>query len=357
MKRKITFIGFLPGFGGAEKSMTMVANGLSHMGNDVSIISLKDNNVVYKIDDRVEYIYIPDKGKYKAVKMINRFFSLRRELKRLKSDVVISFWLQPAIFTAILAKFSGFKAIYSERGDPTDKEYSGILGILRSIFLGSIDGFVFQTVGAQSCFKPKIVKRSVVISNPVYIQYNEYEVCREKKKTIVNVGRLHKQKNQLLLINSFARVNKYFPEYTLEIYGEGEERKKLQDRIIELGLEKKVLLKGTEKNLFPKIKDASLFVLSSDYEGMPNALMEAMALGIPCISTDCSPGGARELISNNCNGVICNRNDEQDLTKSIIKLLNNPKYAFDMGVKSKNICNTNSVNNILKKWNEYIGGI
>jgi glycosyltransferase involved in cell wall biosynthesis len=353
-QKKIVFIGFLPGFGGAEKSMINVANGLAQLGNDVTIISLKDNNVAYEIDKKVKYIFIPDREGVKIRKKFNRFLDLKNKLIEIKPDLVISFWVQPAIFAAILSKFIGFKNIYSERGDPTDKEYSGMLRLLRSIFFKFVDGFIFQTQGAKKCFPRSIQSKGIVINNPVYVRYDDFVIPQERRKVIVNVGRLHDQKNQQLLINAFEKIANLFPEYILEIYGDGILKVYLQKQIKHLQLENKVILKGTTKNLFNKIVDASLFVLSSDYEGMPNALMEAMALGVPSISTDCKPGGAREIIDNSKNGLIVKTNSVDELAQAMKYMIEHQKEAEMMGRMAKEICNTHSVDTIIKIWDEYI---
>lgn len=352
--RKIVLLGYLPGFGGAERSLCMLANELSRIGHDVTLISIKDNKVVYNINKEVNYKFIQDRGEKKVTIHLNRFISLKKILVDIKPDIVISFWLQPAIFSAILSKFIGFKTIYSERGDPTDKEYKGKLGILRNIFFNMINGFVFQTNGARQCFSQNIQQKSIVIHNPVYIDYNRYDIPTDRRKVIVNVGRLHEQKNQKLLINSFNKIKDRFPEYKLEIYGEGKLENELKEYITQLNLDKRVILKGTTKNLFDKIIDASIFVLSSDYEGMPNALMEAMSLGLPCISTDCSPGGARELINHKENGILCEVGNEEDLSRCIEFIINNPITASYIGNNAKKICLTHSTNIIFNQWNDYI---
>lgn len=350
----IVFVGFLSGFGGAEKSMIMIANGLAKLGNKVSILSLKDNNVVYKIDNGVRHVFIPDRDGIKIRKQINRFLNLKKEISKIQPDIVISFWLQPAIYAAVISKFRGFKTIYSERGDPSDKEYNGLLGLMRDVFFRFIDGFVFQTQGAKRYFSKSIRDKGVVINNPVYIKYKDYAIPRERRKVIVHVGRLHEQKNQKLLINSFEKICNLFPEYTLEIYGDGKLREDLKKQIKDLNLENRVVLKGTTNQLSSEIVDSALFVLSSDYEGMPNALMEAMALGIPCISTDCKPGGARELIEDKVNGLLSQRQSEENLSKCIKYMLTNPKEAEKMGIRAKGICNTHSVDSILRMWVSFI---
>lgn len=354
INKNIVFLGFMHGYGGAERSMIMTANALANFGYNVTIISFQDNNVAYQIDNRINYIFIPDCEGKKIRRYIYRFNRLKYMLSKLKPKVVISFWLQPAIFSAIISKFLGFKVIYSERGDPTDEEYKGILGFIRNIFFNFIDGFVFQTEGAKKCFSESIQKRGVVINNPVYIKYDDFPIPVKRRKVIVNVGRLHEQKNQILLINAFAKISNEFSEYNLEIYGQGELESELKDLIKRLKLEDRVILKGTTNNLFAEIFDASLFVLSSNYEGMPNALMEAMALGIPCITTDWKPGGAREIIVNGKNGLIISNNSQEELAKAIKYMLENPEQANLMGRNAKEICRTHAPAHIFALWDQFI---
>jgi len=355
--KKIVFIGFLPGFGGTEKSMIMTANGLASLGHEVKIISLEDNNIVYKINSSIEYIFIPDIKGVKIKRLIGRFFSLKKIMSNIEPDVAISFWLQPAIFSSILSKFQGYKTIYSERGDPMDKEYSYFLGFIRFWAFKIIDGFVFQTQSAKACFSKSIQNKSTVINNPLYINCNDFEIPVTRKKIIVNVGRLHNQKNQKLLINAFTIISKKFQDYKLEIYGDGKERKEIVDLISKNNMEDLIILKGTTNNLINEIKDASLFVLSSNYEGMPNALIEAMALGIPCISTNWKPGAVTEIIKDGYNGLIVERDSIDMMVSAIENILENPNKARELGKNAKEICNKNSPSSVTKLWSDYILGL
>lgn len=349
--KEIVLIGYFPGFGGAEKSMIMVANSLARMGNHVTIISLKDNNVVYDMDKRIKYIFIGDRGMYKFDKQFNRFIKLKEVLFGIKPNIIISFWLQPAIFAAIISKLYGYKNIYSERGDPGDKEYNGLIGIVRKIIFPLIDGFIFQSTGAKRYFCENIQRKSIIIPNPVYINFNDYEIPNVRKKIIINVGRLHNQKNQKLLIEAFSYIEKEFPEYQMHIYGEGELKFQLQELISRLELSEKVYLMGTTKDISKKIVESSLFVLSSDYEGMPNALLEAMALGVPCISADCPPGGPSDLISHGKNGLLFPTKNTQELANCIRRILSDEGFGEQLAINAKQICYTHSADKILSQWN------
>ena len=323
---KIVFLSYLHGFGGAEKQNVMLANAMAERKHDVTIISISVNNNCYPLDKRVNYIFLPDRKKG-ALRIITRYQDIKKKLKELRPDVTVNFWFQSAYMTAAMSRSLTGKIIYAERGDPGDKEYSGALGVVRYLTLPHIDGFVFQSKGAKSYFDSKVQRRSSVIPNPVFVDAEDYPKVEKRRKTIVTVGRLHPQKNQKLLIDAFALIADKIPEYTLEIYGDGELKEELQRKIDELQLENRVFLKGTSTQIHSLIYDVTLFVLSSDYEGLPNTLLEAMSLGIPCISTDCRPGGAREIIKDHRTGIITPIDEAEKLALAMIYLIQNEVLA------------------------------
>lgn len=323
---KIVFLSYLHGFGGAEKQNVMLANAMAEKGHDVTLISICADNNCYDLSDKVKYVFLPDR-KTNVFRIITRYQDIKKKLLEIKPDVTINFWFQSAYMTAFMNKSITGKVIYSERGDPGDKEYSGMMGVVRSLTLPRIDGFVFQSRGAQSYFNNSVQSRSVIIPNPVFVNVADYPEVKKRRKAIVTVGRLHPQKNQKLLIDAFSLIANQIPEYTVEIYGDGELKDELQSQINELELSDRVFLKGTSKEIHKLIYDASLFVLSSDYEGLPNTLLEAMALGIPSISTDCRPGGAREIIDDGVDGIITPIGDKEELAGAIVSIINNADKA------------------------------
>jgi len=141
-----------------------------------------------------------------------------------------------------------------------------------------------------------------------------------------------------------------YKQYRVEIYGAGELKEELQKQIDENNLTHQVFLMGACSNVIEKIKNAALFVLTSDYEGMPNALMEAMALGIPCISTDCRPGGARELIKSGEEGLIVPCNNAEKLKAALIQMLDNQFAAEKMGEKAKDKMKNFAPEIIYSRW-------
>lgn len=319
---KIVCVGYLHGAGGAEKQIILLANALSERGHEVHLIILAENKSKYDITKTVKIHDLTQAELRKKNKIFIRYCALKKQLIEIEPDISIHYWLQSAYFCAFMNKSIPGKIIYSERGDPGDVEYNGMLGLIRSIAFKRASGFVFQSEGACNYFNEKIKNKSIVIHNSVSIPDGMYlEPCKNREKKIVTVGRLHPQKNQKLLIDAFSKIADKFPEYRLDIYGEGELESKLRNQIKQLGLENRVFLRGTKQNILDYVYPASLFVLCSDYEGMPNALMEAMAIGVPCISTDCKPGGARTLIKNGINGWIVPRDDAKLLANKIEELV------------------------------------
>ena len=194
-------------------------------------------------------------------------------------------------------KGSKAKIIVSERNDPRNFQGKTITKLVSRYLMSKADGFVFQTNDACDFYK-KYKDRSVVIPNPVadVPVILERLPNEQRDKVIVTAGRLVPQKNHEMLIKAFGKIAYRFPEYKLIIYGEGELKEKLQLLSRDLSMGDRVVFPGSVNDLHEKIKNAELFVLSSDFEGMPNALMEAMAMGITCISTDYC-GGPRDIES------------------------------------------------------------
>lgn len=290
----------------------------------------------YKLNDKVK-LYGLDEGKISKniiVKNYRRVKKLHNIVNQINPNVIISFLPEPSyriLFLKLLNR--KLKVIVSVRNDPKVEYRSIVNRCVMKILYPLADGFIFQTQEAKEYFSPKIQNKSIIIPNPI----NEEFICepynKERKKIIVTVGRLEEQKNHKMLIEAFSKLPEQFNKYKLIIYGEGSLRNELTKQINTLGLENRVILMGEVDNIKEEIYKSSLFVLSSQYEGMPNALMEAMALGIPCISTDCPCGGPRFLINNNINGFLVKNKNSEEMTVKI-------QYLLDMDqAKTKDIIN------------------
>ncbi len=314
--------------GGAERVISNLAN--SFVENNEIYIVTTINKVQYEINKNVKLYSIEDNSTDSKVSKIKKTKKLYKIIKEINPNVIVSFLREPTFRILILRKIINIPIIVSVRNDPK-VEYKDIKNkLLMRLLYPLADGFVFQTEEAKAFFSKKIQKRSTIIPNPIKREFIERQLYEGKReKTIVTVGRLEEQKNQELLIDAFYDINKEIDDYKLIIYGEGSLRNKLEEKIKIYKMLDKIYLPGIVDNVPEKIEKAKLFVLSSNFEGMPNALMEAMALGLPCISTDCPCGGPKYLINNNVNGYLVNVNDKDDLARTIKTVLMKKENELD----------------------------
>lgn len=342
--------------GGAERVTANLANFFIH-NNDVAIVTSIKCNSFYKLNENIN-VYALDKEKqYKNVilKNINRLRELSKLIKDYKPDIIISFLPHPSYRVLFLKLFNkNLKVIVSVRNDPKIEYKSKVNSVIMNILYPLADGFIFQTEEAREYFKDKIQKKSEIIPNPIADEFINATINKDKEKRIINVGRLEEQKNQLTLIQAFKAFSDQYPEYKLFIYGEGSLRKRLEDEIEQLKLNDKVFLPGNTDNLIDELNKSEIFVLSSKYEGMPNALMEAMAMGVACISTDCPCGGPRFLIANEENGILIKNGSKEQIYNSLIKIIENPELRQKLknnAIKIRRDLNSEVINN---RWNNYI---
>lgn len=352
---RIACVAYMEGFGGAERQIVNLANQLSGRGHEVHLIAIVNRGITYEINPKVNFHSLNKVvAGTKFKQLCKRRKDLIKLLTELKCDVSIHFNFQSAYFLSSVCKKKIGKVIYSERGDPGDKEFSGVMGIIRFIANKGINGFVFQSDEARNYFKGEhVLNNSVVIPNACFLRKTKPN-SQLREKRIINIGRLHEQKNQRLLIDAFANSVAVQNGYTLEIYGEGSLLEKLKQRAEDLKVKENVYFMGTSPNIIKKIANGSLFVLSSDFEGVPNALIEAMALGLPCISTDCRPGGARTLIKVGENGLITPTKDVKALSNAIDYMLTNRYEAERMALNACEIVYTLAPKRIYDRWETFI---
>lgn len=344
--------------GGAQRVMVNLANQFCKENYAVIFVTNFSSKKEYVLDKRIKRISLEKEESAKPflIKNFNRIRSLHRIIKIHKPKYCISFMAENNFRLILSSLFIPTKSIISVRNDPKSK-YRGFKGY----FLGKIlyrfaDGIVFQTREAQEFFPKTIQKKSEIIFNPVADNFYRTEHS-EQAKDIVTCGRLSIAKRQDLLIKAFSHIVNKFPQDNLLIYGQGEMKEKLENLIAKLGLQNRVFLMGQSNKVEEVLSKAKIFVLSSDYEGMPNALMEAMAIGVPSISTDCPCGGPRELIKDGKNGLLIPCNDEEQLALAMEKLLSQPEQAKQMGQNARKTAQEFTSPVIFKQWKEYFDSI
>lgn len=349
MKRHIFFIGTL-GNGGAERVVSILASKMAEAEMDVEILTYYDQPISYEINEKVK-ISVVEKITGTGNKIKN-LLKIRQYFKE-NAKVIISF-LAPFNMMAIAANFgTGIPMIVADRNDPTKVPSNKLLRKTRDFLYRFADGVVVQTQKNKAYFSKAVQKKSEIIYNPINLkEYAGISLKLDKKKTIVTAGRLMPQKNQKMMIRAFKTVADKYPEYQLIIYGEGPSRNDLEQLTSELGIESNVQLPGNTTRLHDCIKNAGMFVLSSDYEGMPNALIEAMCLGLPVISTKVS--GATDLIKDHENGILTELNDQTELETAILELIENPELAEKLAQNAVKLNESLELTKIMNQWVQFI---
>lgn len=341
--------------GGAERVTAALMNELC-LQTEVHLISTyrHDETKDYPTDRRIIKHTFDGQTESRLKTLAKRIAYLRRTILSIAPDCVLSLagCGTHALLNVALAG-SGIPIILSERNDPARFPHSSVERMLRFISYLSCKGLVFQTHGAQAYFPGIISRKSVIISNPITSNLpKRYEGMRENR--IVNCCRLSKQKNLVLLIDAFSEIAAEFPDMALEIYGEGPEREVLEKRISELHLQNKVYIPGYIENVFETIRTAAMFISSSDYEGLSNSMLEAMALGVPVICTDCPAGSAREVINHGENGYLVAVGDRAGLSSAIRGLLRNPEVMERFSRNGAKLRDEISAEMIAGKWLAYM---
>ena len=287
----------------------------------------------------------------------NRFCKLRNIWKIEKPDVIISF-IGKNNFMAILTAW-GLKipVVTSVRGDPKEEYYSKITQLLAKTLMGKSTGIVLQTPDAKEYFPKWMHKKAVILENPLNPDFVETYYEGERKPEIVSVGRIDSNKNQKLIIDAFYKIAEEFPDVKLVLYGDGEDRTKLMDYVANNPCEERILFPGAVSNVKERIRTSKLFVLSSNTEGMPNALMEALALGIPCVSTDCPCGGPRMLMEGKDNGILVPVGDSDKMAEAMRTILKSEKLWFKYSKNAYKITEELKPSIINDKWEQYLYSI
>lgn len=341
--------------GGAERVIVNLANKFSSKNYEVVLVTSFYDKEEYTLNSKVKRLSLEDKEINASFfkRNFNRTLKLREICKSEKPDIVVSFMAEANFRSIIATMFLGIKTLISVRNDP-NKEYPNVLfRFMAKILYPFASGCVFQTEDAKRWFSKKVQRKSKIIMNQVDDEFYQINYNGERKN-IVAVGRLEPQKNHKLLIKAFSMIANDFPEEKLIIYGGGSLYNELVKYVDGLGLTARVIFKGPTLNIQNKIYNSKLFILSSNYEGLPNVIMEAMALGVPIISTDCPCGGPRMLIENNKSGVLVKPNDVQDLAYAMKLILSDTCLADYLSKNAKKASKKFESNNVYNTWESYI---
>lgn len=361
MKRKKIVIAFIED-DTADGGLGMVFRNLANFFSvkaDVYYLSTRPNEG--RIPDNILYIQLYEKRAFEPhsngiKRSLSGVSTLRRELKILKPDITVSFGFYSNIRLCLACVGLKCKVLISERGNAT--RFHGLYRLIISALLGRSNCIVFQSVSAMKAYPAILGKKGIVINNAIFKENLPDSTKAEWDKRIVSVGRIHPDKNFPLLLDAFSRVLQSFPDYRLEIYGEEEPGslepylKQLEEQADRLRIRDKIHFMGQASNIGQAIFGARLFVLSSLLEGMPNALIEAMACGLPCITTDFMPGCAGEIITDGVDGCIVPNCDVDALAKKMCDVLADDAWSKRMAEQAIRIRERLSKDKIFGKWEE-----
>lgn len=397
-KRKIIFLIKVMNGGGAERVVAILSSALVKRGYEVILIishqkmadvylrDIAEEIQVISLEDQIEglptkshgadvhmlYARLLGKcsrlfsGKDSNASLIQKYYArnyvkvswLKEYFKENRQSTLIAF-LYDSIFLSMLATSRDNKVIISERGDPEQSLASKTtMAFLHSMF-PKADHMVFQSPDVQKWYEINMGVKGQVIFNPIRSNLpKRYEGERQKK--IVNFCRISTQKNLELLVKAFLRLHKDYPEYELYIYGDAVGNgiegylEKIKGIIKTKDTDHRIhLLKG-RNDIHEIIRDYAMFVSSSDFEGMSNSMIEAMAIGLPVVCTDCPAGGARAVIKDHENGLLVPVRDVERMYKAMKEIIENPELANRLSQKATCIREEQSLDRIIEKWMEII---
>ena len=336
MKRILFIAPYLSG-GGAEKVAALWSSGLSNLGADIHFLVFYRTDKEYELNDNVKLHSLwSSKSQYNSKSKVRKLLELRRKIKEINPDIILPFITYVGIMTTAATLFMRARIIETIRIYPGYSPETSFFRYIRNLSVFLAKGCIVQNE-TQRIYFPRWMRRYIaVFPNPVAREFVEMEKSFNGQGlfNIVSVGRLEEQKNYPMLINAFSMVSKDYPQLMLRIYGEGSQREELQKLIASKDIEDRAILCGKTSEVAEALIASDIFVLTSNGEGMPNALMEAMAVGLPCISTDC-PTGPADLIENGINGYLVPVMEEAALAKALQDTISKKEYSIEMGRKAR----------------------
>jgi len=346
-------------FGGAERVLSNMANYWAKAGHRVTVLTFDDSNSPhYHISGSIQWqaLNISCQSKSWSDGLMNnlkRIYVLRKYILQSEPDCVISFMYSTNILVLLATRFLSCKIIISERNHPKySKENRKTWFWLRKTLYPLADHIIVQTGSIKEYFRS--YNRSVqVIPNPVKVDpeslYNKPEILLPACNKLVAMGSLTTQKGFDLLLEVFANLYRYHGDWNLIILGEGVLKNELKLRARELNIEKAVAFAGRVENPFSIMSRCDLFVLSSRYEGFPNALLEAMSCGLPVVSFDC-PTGPNQIIQHGINGLLVSSEDKYELEKALKSLMEKKQMRERMGKKASYVSKQYAPDKIMAQW-------
>lgn len=345
--------------GGAERAAVSLAGAMARRAHTVTLLVLMGDEPFYTLDPSVRVLYMDLESHENAVgsarDLLRRLYVLRRTVRTEKPDVLVGMSYAMSTYAVLACAALPTRTVGTERANPFLYRASKMNTVLRKLTALCCNGFVCQTQKALSFFPNRVQKKAAVIPNGLFNPLIEtISVPNDRQKVITAMGRLDRNKGFDLLLHAFKMIHEQEPSYTLTIYGEGQNRNELEDLADTLGIRSFVSLPGNDPKALEKIAASSAFVLSSRSEGMPNALMEAMAAGVPCVATRCNMG-PEELIRDGENGLLVPTENADAIAAAVLHILRYRNISDQISHCALQIRQTHALEKITDFWLEYFG--
>ena len=346
--------------GGAERVVSTLADRFVQEGFDVTIATEWVGENEFVLDPRIRRVHVglreEDEAKGRVTKALLRIRYLKEFMKQKRPDVLVSFAQKANYRTVMACRGTGVPAVISIRTNPY-LWYAPLKD--RFIVWRYFDraaGCVYQTTGQKAFFAPHLQQDCPVILNPVHPKYFDAPVL-PKEKSVVQHARLVDFKNQPMLIRAFLRARESRPGWVLRIYGPDSHdgtKEFLEALIAERGAEDCVFLMGGSDALEQEIPKGSVYAFSSDWEGLPNALLEAMAMGMSIVATDCPCGGPATVIEDGVNGLLVPIKDEDAYAAALGRLMDDEALRTRLGAEARKIRERTDIDSIYAEWRTYL---
>ena len=340
--------------GGCERVIAQLLESFARGGIECVLATECGVPSFYDLPESVRHVYLSFGKTLKMREIPRAYRKLRRLVLQEKPDLVLAMPEKVNVWAVLFLIGTGVPVVVSERNDPHRHPENRLKRVLRTLLYPFAAGFVFQTPEAAAYFPKRIQKRGVVLDNPLDKSRIPAPYAGARRPVIVAAGRLEPQKNFAMLIRAFARFYKTHHAYSLAIYGEGGQKSELLRLASRLGVAGAVELAGQSKTLLADVNDCAMFVLSSDYEGMPNVLIEAMACGLCCIAMDCPFGGVRSLVTDGENGLLIPVGGEKALVDAMTRAADDPQLAARLGRNAATIQERLDAETVAARWREYL---
>ncbi len=341
---------------GAERVLTTLANAWAARGWEVVVVTMEDGSEppFYPLDPRIQVrpqdllkdSTSPLSG---VLNNLHRLRVLRRTFRDVKPDVIVSFIDKANALAVIATLGTGIPVIVSERTDPSRRSLGALWERLRAFAYPRARRIVFQSTGVKDWFPESVRAKGVVIPNPVPPPPPPDGPLNPDPRRILAIGRLHPVKGFDVLIEAFARAIARVPGWRLDIHGEGDARAELEARIASAGLAGQIRLPGLTDRPYDEMRRSAIFVMSSRVEGFPNALVEAMACGLPVVSTEFG-GAARDILTHDQDGLLVPSEDPAALADALVRLMSDPDLRTRLGAAAAGVIERYAPERVMAQW-------